>query len=534
MTTTPARAMFLATSAIGLFAMPVEATAAASCESLKNLTLANTTITEAHAYAASTFTPQGPAWRAGANRQLKPVPADLCRVTGTIKPTSDSDIKFELWLPAPERWTGRYESVGNGGFAGAIRYDSMRRPLLGGTAVASTDDGHDSPGADWALGHPEKIADYAYRAVHVTAEAAKALTTAYYSQKPKHSYFVGCSKGGQEGIMSAQRYPDDFDGIVSLAPAVYFTRLFTEFAWNQKAMLSSVESYLTPEDLAKIADVVVAKCDAQDGVKDGIVGNPLTCSIKRDDIPLSPAKVDTYFRLIDGPRTSDGKEFYPGYSFGAEAGKRSGWLSDNIGTGFEQARSAAAQSTFARGFFANFIHNDPKWDFDQFDMDKDAKAALALAPLIDIENPDLRAFRARGGKLIHFNGWVDVEVNPRGSLKFYERVVAGPQAANAKTQDYYRFFLGAGVSHCGRGEGPNEFGQQGGDRPPAEDMVSALYQWVEKGTAPAQVIARKYADDDQDKEVLMTRPICMYPFVPKYKGSGSTDDAANFSCAAAN
>ncbi len=199
--------------------------AATSCEGLANLKLPDTVITIAQSVAAGEFTPP--------RNGIKAVPAAFCRVAGKIKPTNDSDIGFELWLPT-SGWTGRYESVGNGGFAGSIRYDSMLNPLLGGSAVASTDDGHSGGGSAWALGHPEKIIDYGYRAVHLTAEIGKAITTAFYDTKPHHSYFVGCSKGGQEALMEAQRFPNDFDGILGAATANQWTALFSSFAWNQK------------------------------------------------------------------------------------------------------------------------------------------------------------------------------------------------------------------------------------------------------------------------------------------------------------
>ncbi len=540
------RGVFVCT-ALFVAAWPTLSMAATSCESLLSLKLKDTTIDVAKAFDANEFTPTNPSWRRSAV-PLKPVPVAFCRVAGTIKPTGDSDIKFEVWLPTSEKWTGRYESVGNGGFAGAIRYDSMRRPLLSGTAVASTDDGHDTPGATFALGHPEKVVDYAYRAVHVTADAGKALTAAYYGSKPKKAYFVGCSKGGGEGLMSAYRYPEDFDGILSISPANDFTGLFVGFGMNQNLMADK-ESYVSREEMEKVAAVVLDSCDAQDGVKDGLVGLPHRCQVKREALPLSDKQAAAYFRIIDGPRKSDGTLFYPGYSLGSEVGSRNGWVSDNIRGGFDEARREATQSTFARGFFANFVYNKPDWDFDTFDIDRDGKAAIdAVGKWLDMKNPNLDAFRARGGKLIQFNGWVDVEVNPKGGLMYYEQVVARNRPggavlagsdhpkdpAYAKTQEFYRLFMGAGVSHCRGGPGPNEFGQQGGDQPASHDMVSALYRWVEEGVGPTQVVATKFTDDDPEKPVAMTRPVCMYPLVPKYKGQGSTNEAQNFVCGLEN
>jgi hypothetical protein len=348
--------------------------------------------------------------------------------------------------------------------------------------------------------------------------------------------------------MSANRYPEDFDGILSLSPANDFTGLFTGFGMNQ-SLLADKESYISREEMEKVAAVVLGSCDALDGVEDGLVGLPHRCQVQREALPLSAKQAEVYFRIIDGPRTSDGKQFYPGYSLGSEIGARNGWVSDNIRGGFDEAYREATQSTFARGFFANFVYGDPEWNFDTFDIDRDGKAAIAaVGKWLDMKDPDLDAFRARGGKLMQFNGWVDVEVNPKGGLMYYEKVVArnrqgGVELAGfdhpkdpalAKTQEFYRLFMGAGVSHCRGGPGPNEFGQQGGDQAPSHDMVSALYQWVEKGVAPSEVVATKFADDDPEKPAVMTRPICMYPLVPRYKGQGSTNEAQNFVCGTEN
>src|SRR5580698_1841089 len=236
------RKIFRATLGASLILFAALAHAAPmSCEQLAKVSLPQTNISLAQSTAADTFTPPVPDWAKGFMHP-KPVPAAFCRVVGHLHPTGDSDIKFELWLPMTG-WSGRYESVGNGGFAGSIRYDSMRNPLLAGSAVASTDDGHDGPAigptsGDWAFGHPEKIIDYGHRAVHLTAVAAKAHTTAFYGRKPAHSYFVGCSKGGQEGFMEAQRYPEDFDGIVSGAAASQWTDLFSSFVWTESINLA--------------------------------------------------------------------------------------------------------------------------------------------------------------------------------------------------------------------------------------------------------------------------------------------------------
>lgn len=512
-----------------------------TCENLSGLKLADTTITTAESVAPGAFTPPRP--------NSKPVPVAFCRVAGSIKPTSDSDIKFEVWLPPQTTWTGRYESVGNGGFAGSIRYDSMLNPLLGGTAVASTDDGHSGPGATWALGHPEKIADYGYRAVHVTAETSKAITKAYYGSAPKYAYFVGCSKGGGEAHTEAQRFPKDFDGIVAMAPANRFPDLFTSFAWAESLNLADKAGYLSAADIEKIGPAVVNACDAADGVKDGLITNPLKCNPSPEALGLTSAQLKTYNTIREGPKTSDGKQFYPGQAYGAEV---VGWRANITGPSFDEARSRASFSTYGNGFFANMVYTDANWDFKNFDMAKAAAdAEKAVGKVLKADDVHFAEFRKRGGKFIQLHGWADALVTPLGSTDFYDKVVAAQAGGNGKkpvgtsgspgvndnaaltkTQEWYRMFLAPGVGHCAGGPGPNQFGQNGGNGDAQHDAVVAMYQWVEKGTAPTRIIATKFVGDDREKGVAMTRPLCVYPQVAKYKGSGDTNDAASFVCSA--
>ena len=495
-------------------------TAAASCESLASLKLTDTTITIAQSVAAGEFTPP----RNGS----RPVPVAFCRVAGKIKPTSDSDIGFELWLPA-SGWTGRYESVGNGGFAGSIRYDSMLNPLLGGTAVASTDDGHSGGGATWALGHPEKIIDYGYRAVHLTADISKAITAAFYDTKPHHSYFVGCSKGGQEALMEAQRFPNDFDGILGAANANEWTGLFSSFAWNQKLNQANPSSYVSPAELEKIAAATVAACDAADGVKDGLISNPLRCSVNTSSLGLTPAQAKTFEAIHAGPKNSAGKPVYAGEPYGGESVS---WRGSITGPSFEEAASRSSQTMYANGFFANFVYQNPAWTFRDFDVDKSpADAVKAVGQAINADKVDLTEFKSRGGKLLQWHGWADSLVTPLGSIDYYKRVTAA-QEKPERTAEFYRLFLAPGVDHCGGGPGPNQFGQAGGNGDPEHDIVSALYQWVEKGIAPNRVVATRFVDNDAAKGAAMTRPLCPYPQVAKYKGTGDINNASSFVCAA--
>ncbi len=513
---------------------------AASCEGLVNLKLPKTTITMAQSEAAGTFIP--PRSVAG----TKPVPVAFCRVGGSIKPTSDSDIRFEVWLPQIG-WTGRYESVGNGGFAGAIPFSAMVHPLIGGSAVAGTDDGHETPvntQAEWALGHPEKVIDFGYRSVHLTATISKLITGAYYGSKPKHSYFIGCSTGGREALTEAQRYPRDFDGIAAGDPANQYVNQHSGDAANMKTFLASEEGYISPADVQKIGPAITVQCDAVDGVKDGLINDPRECRINLASLPLTPAQLKTYQALHDGPKTSSGKQIFPGMPFGSEA---VGWTQYFTGPSWAEAHAKARRGIMANETFANLVYQNPKWDFMRFDPDKGpADAEKALGHIMNATDPTFTGFKAHGGKLISYHGWADSDITPFATLNYYNTVVAaqgragGKTAASAsqspdtsafdKTQAFYRLFMVPGMGHCGGGPGPNQFGQTGGDGNADHDVVVALELWVEKSVAPERIIATKYVENDRTKDVEMTRPLCVYPKAAKYKGTGDTNDAGNFVC----
>ena len=503
---------------------------AASCESLAGLKLPNTTITLARPEAAGAFTPPGAA--AG----TKPVPVTFCRVGGSIRPTSDSDIRFEVWLPQTA-WTGRYESVGNGGFGGSIPFGGMLRPLMAGSAVAGTDDGHQTDvnsAAEWALGHPEKIIDFSYRAVHLTATVSKLIAGAFYGNKPKHSYFIGCSTGGREALTEAQRYPNDFDGIAAGDPANQWVGLLSGDAANMKAFLASEAGYISPSDLQKVGAAITERCDVVDGVKDGLINDPRECRIDLASLPLTAAQLKTYQALHDGSKTSAGKQIFPGMPFGSEA---VGWAQYFAGPSFAEAHAKARRGILANEIFANLVYQDPSWDFMGFDPDKDpANAKKAIGKIMDATDPNFTGFKAHRGKLISYQGWADADITPFAMLNYYNSVVAaqGGAGANAgaldKTQAFYRLFMAPGMGHCGGGPGPNQFGQTGGNGDADHDVVAALEQWVEKGVAPKKIIATKYVDNDPKKAVEMTRPLCVYPQAAKYKGTGDTKDAGSFVC----
>jgi len=525
-------------------------TAAQSCEKLASLKLAHTTITSAVIVPAGPFKlPPGPP----GTLESVDLPA-FCRVSGIIAPTSDSEIKFEVWLPVAA-WNGNFQQVGNGGFAGSIVYPALGRALQDGYASASTDDGHTGSGTDgsWALGHPEKLIDFGYRAVHETAGKAKGIVQAFYGTAPRHSYFNGCSDGGREALMEAQRFPEDFIGILAGAPANFWSHGLTGGILIQKALFDNPASSIPASKLPAIQSAALAACDALDGVKDGVIADPRRCHFdpaviecKGADGPgcLTPQQVETLKTVYAGPKNPrTGQQIYPGFEPGAESGPGmwSRWIT---GTGSSEKPLGLA---FVIGTFAYMVSENPNWDFHTANFDNDSKLAEEkLGPTLDSSNANLGPFRARGGKLIHYHGWADPALPPRGSIEYYESVVArmrdtAPQGQGAsaltETQKFYRLFMVPGMGHCGGGPGPNSFGRTGatsmlrvkkGDA--GHDALTALEQWVEHGVAPAKVIATKYVNDNPADGVVMTRPLCPYPEEAEWTGKGSTNDAANFAC----
>ncbi|HJZ68001.1 MAG TPA: tannase/feruloyl esterase family alpha/beta hydrolase, partial [Blastocatellia bacterium] len=387
-------------SALAFGAKPVFAQ---SCEKLAEIKLANTTVTAAQPVAAGAFTPP-----AGSAAPFKGLPA-FCRVTGVIKPTVDSDIKFEVWMPS-SGWNGKFEGIGNGGFAGSITYEGLAGAVARGYAAASTDTGHTGGNASWALGHPEKIADYGHRAVHEMTEKAKSIVSAFYGGGPKRSYFASCSNGGRQALMEAQRYPNDYDGLIAGAPANYFTPVLSGFAWNLQALSNDPSSYIPPAKLKAIETAALAACDARDGVTDGVIDDPnkcnfdpsvLLCKGSDSNDCLTEKQVMALKKIYSGPRNSKGDLITAGFVPGGETGP-GGWTLWI--TPAEPSR--ALQYFFATQAFANMVYNDPKWDFKTFNLDRDSKLAdEKLGRSLNAIDPNLKAFKAHGGKLILYHGW---------------------------------------------------------------------------------------------------------------------------------
>jgi feruloyl esterase len=516
-----------------------------SCEKLKGLLLPGVEI------ASAALVPEGPLAMASAiNPNAAPavVPA-RCEVKAVARPTSDSEIGLEIWLPS-SGWNGKYEQVGNGGWGGAIPITSMIAPLRRGYATAGTDDGHKGIDASWAIGHPEKLIDFGYRALHETRAAALAVVKAFYGKAPERNYFVGCSDGGREALMEAQRYPEDFNGIIAGAPANNWSHLFTGFVWNELALMGDPDNAIPPAKLPVIQKAVLADCDTLDGVKDGLIEDPracrfdpavLTCKGSDNAECLTAAQVTALSKIYAGPKNPrTGEQIFPGYPPGTEnaPGGWSGWIT-------AANPSNAFQFFFGNSYYGQAVFEQRDWTFRKMDFAGDVAFAERKAAAIDSNSPDLRSFRARGGKLIQFHGWGDAAISALSSIAYYESVRSFlaqfpdaridpplPPGGRKPVEDFYRLFLVPGMGHCGGGLGANSFGNTGAGWPgdAQRDILTALEKWVEQGVAPEKLIGTGKPPEDAAK--TLTRPLCVYPQVARYKGSGDPYDAANFECAA--
>ena len=504
------------------------------CEDLSSLRLPDTTITFAQTVSAGDFTPprpdvgpntaaalpgNGPAARGGGRGNpgaalYAKLPA-FCRVAAEIRPTTDSDIKIEVWMPA-SGWNGKLQSTGNGGWSGAIGYPAMGQALDRRYATAGTNTGHDGGSGSFALGHPEKLIDFGYRAVHLMTLEAKAIISAYYGRGPTLSYWNACSTGGRQGLREAQQFPNDYDGIIAGAPANYMTHLEAWTLWAPAAMNATPESSIPREKFALIHQAVLAECDSLDGAKDGVIEDPRNCHFdpktllcKGEDANrcLTAAQVQTAQKIYEpatNPRTK--AIIYPPFEPGSELG----W------TFF----AGPNPPSVATDLFKYETFKDPTWDWHTFDFDKD----VALADKVDdgvlnTLNPNLKAFFARGGKLIQYHGWADSLIAPRNSINYYESVVA-KLGGVSKTDNDYRLFMVPGMGHCSGGEGATNF-----------DMVTALEAWREHDEAPEKIIATKYVQNNPAAGIEITHPLCPYPQTAQYKGDGNTNEEANFVCA---
>jgi hypothetical protein len=509
--------------------------AGTSCEALKSLKLPQTTITESVQVPAGQFQDPGMPFVGDA------IVPERCQVKATIRATADSEIRIEVWMPV-SGWNHKFQGTGNGGFAGSITYHGgLVEALQRGYAAGSTDTGHAVTGEDgkWAIGHPEKLVDFGNRAVHLMTVNAKAIVKAYYGTPAAKAYFASCSNGGRQALMEAQRFPDDYNGIVAGAPANDWTGLMLDFTWNMQAMMKP--GAFIPADRAPAIEAAVnAQCDALDGVTDGVVGRPqackfdpkkLLCSGAESASCLTQPQVSALEAIYQGMHSADGKIAFPGFSPGAEVGGWDSWI-------FGKELGATAQGRFGEGFMRAMVLGDSNWQPGSFDVDRDAQGIInKLAPVLNATDPDLSRFAAHGGKLIVFHGWADPAIPPLNAIRYYASV--GNKMGQKRRGEFVRLFMAPGVQHCFGGPGPSGFGGIVAARQPADpesDLSAAVERWVESGVAPESVKAVKPKNlmpaifDSSRGGVERTGLLCAYPKVAKWNGQGSSDDAANYTC----
>jgi feruloyl esterase len=474
---------------------------ARSCESLAMVALPNTTIESAAP------DPNNPS---------------ICRVSAvtTHPPAGD---KVSIWIVIPTaNWNGRFLGTGGGGFAGGNPV-GLNQPAAQGYAAGATDTGHEGGSGSFALDSNgrlnwQSIRNNAHLGIHEMTVTGKALTQALYGVAPRYAYFNGCSTGGRQGLMEVQRYPQDYNGVVSAAPAINWSRFIPQELWGV-VLMNAAGNPIPACKLAAATSAAIATCDGIDGVKDGVIEDPKRCTY--DPKPLvgssagecgtfTEADVNLIRRMWEGPRREDGGFLWYGLPRGADLNALWGSRGDPL-------RPQAF--VISLDWFRYFLTQDPKLDWSTitpaayerlFDQSVEQFSAV-----IGTDNPDLTAFRDRGGKAIVWHGWADQLISADGTVDYYTRVqqrMGGPK----KTSEFIRLFMAPGVGHCGGGAGPAPSGQ-----------LQALLAWVEEGKAPETLPA---ARRDQSGAVTRSRPLCAYPLVAKYKGSGSTDEAVSFTC----
>ncbi len=485
-----------------------------SCEALAKLALPNTKIMSAQMIAAGEFTPPTSGGQGTLNANAAKALPSFCRVIGVVEPA----INFEVWLPTTtgaKPWNGKFNGVGNGGLAGFINYSAMAQAMMRGYATASTDTGHTNAPANeaWPLGHPELLVDFASRGIHMTARTAKGVIRAYYNEAPRYSYFTGCSGGGGQALSEAQRYPADYDGIVAGAPANFPTQMWPGELYAAWVTHRAPENLIPNEKLPMIVKAALAACDELDGLKDGLIGDTRRCTfdpvvLQCKDADgsdcLTAGQVDSVRKIYEGLKDpTTGKLFWAGF----EPSSEMGW-------------PGHIQNPFIvpLSYFKYIAFQNPTWDWKTFSFADPKNFALLveasnrMSPILNSTEPDLTAFKRLGGKLVMYHGWLDQNISPRNSISYYENV---EEVIGEETRDFARLFLAPGMGHCGGGPGPNTL-----------DGLSAVEAWVEKKQPPQQIVASHATNGQTDR----TRPLCPYPQVAQYKGSGSTDDAANFVC----
>ncbi len=479
----------------GIAILDAGQTQTAGCASVSALRLPDVRISEAVAVPTA---PTG-AVRAG-----------HCRVNGVI----GTETRFALLLP--DTWNGKFFMGGGGGFVGSIQ-NSAITTVNRGYATIGTDTGHQGSGTDasWAYNNLERQLNFGYLAVHRTAEVGKAIAASYYGRSSSRNYFLGCSRGGGQALMEAQRFPDDFDGIVAGAPAYDWTGLAAQMLRNMQAVFpdpKNLTPMFTPDALKTVESAIVTACDGIDGVKDGIIDDPRQCRFDVDTLSsLSPAQ-KAALNVIYAPTTNRDGEIHPAQPFGGE-GQTAGWPTWITGI---QPPAAAGQSpslrfAFGTGIFKYLIFNNPDWDYSTYDFNNWKKDTALAATFLNATDTNLEPFKSRGGKLILWHGWADPALTPLASIRYYEQVIA----RDASAADAFKMYLLPGVLHCGGGLGPDTV-----------DWASLIDNWVEHSQTPNSVVATKSVNG----AVTISRPVCPYPQKAVYSGSGNTNEAQNFTC----
>ena len=511
-----------------------------NCTDFADGLLSNGVITAAQSIPAGDYTaPNGVTYQG--------LPA-FCRIAATLKPTPESDIKIEVWMPSqPNAWNGRFVGTGNGGYAGAIVYSELAATLALGFTAVNTDMGT-SPSNTLdgkpLTGMPQKQVDFGYRSTHLMTVAGKAIARAFYNRSPKYSFFTGCSTGGGQALHEAEQFPDDYDGIVGGAPAGNRTHLHVDILWDYAGTHATPQS-LIPEPLLEAATAsVIAACGVKSGSlpTDLFLTDPRTCHWNAQSLQckqgqtancLSPQQANALNLIYDGPRNPrTGALIYPGPNRGSESGALFD-IAAQEGLVFGQT-----EPTFDGLFYWAF---GPNWNWTTFDYDHGvAKLDQVLAPISNANSTNLSAFERHGGKFLMYHGWADSLVPPQDDINYFIRLAAAhnEQVSNGydgltNTLRFFRLFMAPGMGHCFGGPGPNVFGgadNPGGPSDVAHNVLLALQQWVEQGSAPDRIIATKYPADDQTKPPATTRPLCVFPKVPVYSGSGDTTSASSFNC----
>lgn len=484
---------------------------AAQCAALEQLALPLTTVNSAELVAAGDFQP-------GSGSQPVAQVPEFCRVIATVEPA----IMMEIWLPSAQNWNGKYKAVGGGGFAGVISYNAMIPSIQDNYVTSSTDTGHKAGELDW-LSDLGLLRDYGYRAIHEMAVNTKAFIRAYYNREADYSYFNGCSTGGRQGLMEAQRFPEDFDGIVSGAPVNFFTATHYTQLWISEAAKPVDSTLLLPADLALVTRAVLAQCDVLDGVEDGILEDPRQCSFEPSTLQCSNNDVSA---CLSSEQVVALEKIYQGPIHG-ETGEK---LHYSLAPGGESPEGYPGSWILVGGsgvfpipdeYFSRSVFDDLEWDWRSFNYASDVDLAMArTGNILEATDPNLDVFQANGSKLIIYHGWNDPVIFPEGTIAYYQSIIdnlamSNPAEAAATTAEFARLFMVPGMSHCRGGPGTDQF-----------DMQTALEIWVEQGQAPTQIEA-EHIDDGQ---LTRSRPLCPYPQTAKYDGDGDINDISNFSC----